>query len=39
MVIYVAYGYMTDNKDFRMEAYESAYVKLDAKKLFAVPHP
>ena len=39
MEIYVAYGYMTDDKKFSVEAFDKSFVKLNMRKLFAEPIP
>jgi len=37
--IYVAYGYMTDDKSFKLNAYERPYLYFDMNKVFAEPKP
>jgi len=39
MEIYVAYGYMTDDKSFKLNAYERPYLYLDMNKVFAEKMP
>jgi len=39
MEIYVAYGYMTDDKKTKINAYERPFLYLDMKKVFAEPKP
>jgi len=37
--VYVAYGYMTDDKSFRLDAYARPFIYLDMKKVLAEPKP
>jgi len=37
--IYIAYGYMTDDKSFELNAYERPFIYLDMNKVFAEKRP